>query len=73
MSNKELNNLDALKQTRIKTNKALFEQGVTPSDTFEFKGHDIHDPYVDESGRFAVEPIAHYGQAYLNWYQNPSS
>lgn len=34
--------------------------------TFEFKGQVITDPFMDESGRFEVEPAEYYGEAFLN-------
>lgn len=34
--------------------------------TFEFNDVTIFDPFVDESGRFDVDPISYYGSAFLN-------
>jgi hypothetical protein len=36
---------------------------------FEFNGTEITDATTDESGRFAVEPVEHYGQDFINAYQ----
>lgn len=32
---------------------------------FEFDGHWITNPFWDETGRFPVDPVEHYGQAFL--------
>lgn len=34
---------------------------------FDFKGFIIDDPSTDESGRFYVDPVAHYGEAFTAW------
>jgi len=34
--------------------------------TFTYEGVEITDPTMDESGRFEVNPIEYYGQAYLD-------
>ena len=36
---------------------------------FEFNGTTISDATTDESGRFSVDPVEHYGQDFLNAYQ----
>ena len=35
---------------------------------FEFEGTLIKNPELDESGRFEVNPVEYYGQAYLDAY-----
>ena len=40
---------------------------MTAPKGFDFNGSWITDPFVDETGRLYVDPIAHYGQAYLDW------
>lgn len=36
--------------------------------TFEFEGTLIQNPNFDETGRFEVNPVEYYGQAYLDAY-----
>ncbi len=38
--------------------------------TFTFKGVEITDPTMDESGRFKVNPVGYYGEPYLLAYQD---
>tara|TARA_R100000773_G_scaffold7982_1_gene7826 strand:- start:228 stop:632 length:405 start_codon:yes stop_codon:yes gene_type:complete len=38
--------------------------------TFEFEGTLIQNPNLDETGRFKVNPVEYYGQAYLDAYAN---
>lgn len=33
---------------------------------FQFEGVCIHNPFVSLCGRFAVEPVDYYGDAFLN-------
>ena len=37
---------------------------------FEFNGFEIFDPTKSECGRFEVDPVKYYGQAYLNTLNN---
>lgn len=36
---------------------------------FIFQGTVITNPHYDETGRFVVDPINYYGQAYLDYLQ----
>ena len=38
---------------------------------FEFDGMYITDAFMDETGRFEVDPVEYYGEAYLNSPLNP--
>lgn len=34
---------------------------------FRHEGMWVTDPWLDESGRFEVDPVAHYGAAFTTW------
>lgn len=36
-------------------------------DEFTFEGITITEPFFDESGRFPVNPVSHYGDTYAAW------
>ena len=38
--------------------------------TFTFKGAEITDPTMDESGRFKVNPVGYYGEPYITAWQD---
>ncbi len=60
--------LDFMEQHRIKRNKKLAEDGHAIKDIFEHKGESIHNPYLSSCNQFEVDPIAEYGNAYIEWY-----
>lgn len=33
---------------------------------FEFNGVSIVDPFLDETGRFEVNPVKYYGKSFIN-------
>jgi hypothetical protein len=49
----------------------IIKEALRSEPGFEFEGTYITDPSMDETGRFEVDPIEYYGQAYLNSPLNP--
>ena len=49
------------------------EIGFTPETMIRFshEGHEIINPFIDESGSYEVDPISYYGDSFLNsqWKQ----
>ena len=44
----------------------IFEYGIMDLvNGFDYSDTTIHDPYLDESGTSSVDPVAYYGQAFL--------
>jgi len=41
--------------------------------SFEYNGHWITDIWTDETGRFEVNPLKHYGEYYLQALKNKLS
>ena len=39
------------------------------SNSFEFNGMDITDPFMDETGRYPVNPRSYYGEPYFDWLE----
>ena len=60
--------LDKIAKWRVDKNQKLAEQGIEPSDGFEFENFWIHDPFVTSCGRFIVDPVAEYGESFKSWY-----
>lgn len=48
------------------TNNEIMLGSEEPIVYFEFEGVAIHDPFTEESGRFEVDPVEYYGEAFLN-------
>jgi hypothetical protein len=48
----------------VENNRRL-EQGDQPGHSFTWHGVAIHDPFSDPSGRYPVDPVEEYGQAFL--------
>jgi hypothetical protein len=60
--------LERRARERVAKSDALSMQGLCPTDTFEFDGMAVSNPWQDLSGRFDVEdPIETYGTAFLGW------
>jgi hypothetical protein len=44
---------------------AFMNEGTEPAVFFEFDDMTIHNPWADEMGANAVDPVAYYGEAFL--------
>ena len=44
------------------------EIGYTPETMIRFnhEGHEIINPFIDESGTYEVDPVSYYGDSFLN-------
>lgn len=52
----------------IEASREASENGDEGTELFFANGHSIHDPFSSECGRFDVNPVAHYGRPFCEWY-----
>jgi hypothetical protein len=63
--------LTRLARLRARRSMDLSEVGDDTPDGSSHQDTWIIDPFVDESMMASVDPATHYGQAYLDWRNNP--
>lgn len=60
-------NMDNIRKVAEEQYSKFLETGDTEGMIcFDFQGVAIINPFVDESGRFDVDPVKHYGEAFTN-------
>jgi hypothetical protein len=60
---------DALERAAIKAVEKVVQAGGI-AHLFEYEEILIQNPFLDESGRFKVDPVKNYGSIYEEWYEN---
>jgi len=63
----DLQALEKRGRDRAKKSQQLLEMGVDVLDTFERDNMNIYDPWMDDSGRFEVDPYKEYGRDFVVW------
>ncbi len=63
----DLEALEVKGKKRAAQSERMISEGVDVFDTFVHDDMNIYDPWLEDSGRFEVDPYKNYGRDFVVW------